>query len=422
MKTNISILFFFMLNIQLYGQNTDVLIVEDYTNPKSYMYFMAPWSKESPIDNKKGLYISKPDKKIEASLSFVKDLRDEQHFLNEMSDMEFTVLRLKGNVDDFIRVSVDLGEGGFSSNSQSIQFLYNDLGNWRLNNYNNNNGATFITGGKITVNTSPTANVIRIEHRKDTLRYFMNNQKVIEHILKSKERIDWHNCKILSVYSTIALDKTVFKGYVTPEEKLKKLEDEKLKKEKLIADKYAAMGLTIKIKSKTHTLYVYPGWAGIFPDSEKRGDLSSLYNGKKPSEIFNEGPNGWIKDKSYVYSLNLMFSEPDSSTLEMEKEWFIDLAKNRTGWTAEKIKPIEESIVMPDGRKGLLLFYVCPDTKGMVGGNYFNCNLYLESMNDKTKVTTYKIFIEGGNPDLPQQDAVAWKDYFKKVLLTIKPN
>ncbi len=422
MKTSISILLIFIFSIQLYAQNPDVLIVEDYSNPKSYMYFKAPWSKESPIDNKKGLYISKPDKKIEASLSFEKGLTDEQHFLNEMSDMEFTVLRIKGDAADFIRVSVDLGEGGFSSNSKSIQFLYNDQGNWRLNNYDYTNGASFITGGKTTINTSPAANVIRIEHRKDTLRYFMNNQLVVEHILKSKERIYWHNCKILSIYTTIALDKAVFKGYVTPEETQKKLEDEKLKKEKLIADNYAAMGLTVKIKSKTHTLYAYPGWANIFKDAEKYSDLRSNYNGKTPSEIFNEGPNGWLKDESSLYSLNFMFSKTDSSTLEKQKEWFIDLAKNRTGWTTEKIKPLEESIVMPDGRKGLLLFYVCPDTKGMVGGNYFNCNLYLESLNDKTKITTYKVFIEGGNPDLPQKDAIAWKDYFKKVLLTISPN
>lgn len=422
MKTNILILLFFISSIQLYGQNPDVLIIEDYSNPKSYMYFKAPWSNESPINIKKGLYISKPDKKIEASLSFEKELTDEQHLLYYMSDMEFTVLRVKGNADDFIRVSIDLGEGGFSSNSKSIQFLFNDQGTWRLNNYDVTNGATFITGGKTNVNVSPTANVIRIEHHKDTLRYFMNNQKVVEHILKFKERIYWHNCKILSVYSTIALDKVVFKGYITPEDKLKKLEDEKLKKDKLIADKYAAMGLTVKIKSKTHTLYAYPGWADIFPNSEKRSDLNSRYVKKKPFEVFNEAPDGWIKDKSYIYSLNLMFSEADSSTLEKEKEWFIDLAKNRTGWTIEKIKPLEESIVMPDGRKGLLLFYVCPDTKGMVGGNYFNCNLYLESVNDKTKITTYKIFIEGGNPDLPDKDAIAWKDYFKKVLLTISPN
>lgn len=422
MKVNISFFLFFTLSIQVYGQNPDVLIVEDYSTPKPYMYFKAPWSKESPIDNKKGLYISKPDKKTEASLSFEKGLTDEQNSLNEMSDMEFTVLQIKGNPDDFIRVSVDIGEGGYSSNSKSVQFLYNYQGNWRLNNYDNTNGATFITGGKTTVNTSSTANVIRIEHRKDTLRYFMNNKMVVEHILKSKERIHWHNCKILSVYSTIALDKAVFKGYVTPQEKLKKLEVEKLKKEKLIADNYAAMGLPVKIKSKTHTLYVYQGWADIFKDAEKHSDLRSYYNGKKTSEIFNEGPNGWIKDKSSLYSLNFMFSETDSSTLEKEKEWFIDLAKNRTGWSIEKIKPIEESIVMPDGRKGLLLFYVCPDTKGMVGGNYFNCNLYLESLTDKTKITTYKVFIEGGNPDLPEKDAVAWKDYFKKVLLTISPN
>lgn len=179
---------------------------------------------------------------------------------------------------------------------------------------------------------------------------------------------------------------------------------------------------SVEIKTKTHTLKVYPGWADIFPNPEKGDYLDSEYGGKKPSEIFKEAPDGWIKSENHLYSLHLRFFTNDSTTLEELKGYFIDLAKNRTGWAKEKIKPVEERITLPDGRKGMILFYVCPDIKGMVGGNYFNCDYYEESKTNKANINEYRIFIEGGNPDLPPGDAVAWKDYFKKVLLSIRPN
>lgn len=200
-----------------------------------------------------------------------------------------------------------------------------------------------------------------------------------------------------------------------------KKREEMAQKVKEQAAQYTSMGLPIEIKTPKYTLNVYPGWAGIFNKPESSSQLlSSNYGNKKPAEIFKDAPEGWLRSAPFLSALQIMFYVNDSSSLKQEKEWFLDLANIRTGWSRDKIKPLEEQFTLPDGRKGLLLFYVCPDVKGMVGGNYFDCNLYLESENNK--ITVYKIFIDGGTPALPQQEAVAWKDYFKKILLSIRPN
>ena len=57
----------------------------------------------------------------------------------------------------------------------------------------------------------------------------------------------------------------------------------------------AKAGLTEKIVSKTHTVYAYPGWAGIFPDQEKYYDLRSDYRGKKPAEIFGRRKRHFVE-------------------------------------------------------------------------------------------------------------------------------
>lgn len=176
----------------------------------------------------------------------------------------------------------------------------------------------------------------------------------------------------------------------------------------------------IEVKTKTHTLRVYSGWSDIFKNPENMVGLRSDYGSKKPSEVFKEGPDGWLKSAPYLYSLNIKFEEVDSFTLESTKKSFIDLAIRRTGWTKDKIKLVEEKVTLPDGRNGIVLFYVCPALKGMVSGNFLDCVLSIES--SANKIISYTIFMDGGCPDLPEQEAVAWKDYFKEILLSIRPN
>jgi hypothetical protein len=179
----------------------------------------------------------------------------------------------------------------------------------------------------------------------------------------------------------------------------------------------------VEVKTKTHTFRVYSGWESIFKTPEKYStSLRSSYGTKKPAQVFQEAPDGWIKKELYVYPLQLMLEEIPAYTTEKLKQDFIGLAMRRTGWTKDKIKLLSEPVTLSDGRKGVLLFYVCPDMSGMVGGYYVDCWLALESAGNKSNLLSYKLFIDGGCPDLPQKDYAAWKEYFKKVLLTIKPN
>lgn len=252
--------------------------------------------------------------------------------------------------------------------------------------------------------------------------------KKVSDILCTENTTD---CIALGCYKVTTPDYEDF--YINPVNKLLMSEEEAIKAKETIANSQStgtsnqikgSKELPIEFKTKTHTLYAYPGWEGIFPNSEDQIGLDSEYNygGKKPIEVFNEAPDSWIKNANRLYSMHFQFFSYDSTTIDEVKEDFIALAKNRTGWSKEKIKPTEERITLPDGRKGIILFYVCPDTKGMVGGNYFNCDFYVESETNKLNLNIYRIYIEGGNPDIKSSDAVAWKDYFKKVLLTIKPN
>lgn len=209
------------------------------------------------------------------------------------------------------------------------------------------------------------------------------------------------------------------------EEERKKEEELKKQKAKEAAAKELAAktGLTVEVKTQTHTFNVYPGWAGIFKNPEKESwMLRSDNGGKRPAEIFNEGPNGWLKDASYVYALHLKFEEIENYTLEKNKQNFIELAMYRSKLPKEKIKLTEEQFTLPDGRKAMVLFYVCADAAGMVGGYYVNCDLSFVSEKSPTSLTSYTFFMDGGAPELPQQDAVVWKDYFKNVLLSIRPN
>jgi hypothetical protein len=210
-----------------------------------------------------------------------------------------------------------------------------------------------------------------------------------------------------------------FFAFKKEQEQLKK--EEELKKQK--AKEYAAKtGLTVEVKTKTHTLNAYPSWAGIFKNAEKYSDLRSDYGDKKPSELFNEAPDGWLKDASYVYSMHIKFEETENFTLEKNKQNFIALAMRRSELPKEKIKLVEEQFTLPDGRKAMVLFYVCADAQGMVGGYYVDCDLSFVSEKSPTTITSYTFFIDGGAPELPQQEAAAWKDYFKNVLLSIRPN
>jgi len=178
----------------------------------------------------------------------------------------------------------------------------------------------------------------------------------------------------------------------------------------------------IEVKTKTHTFNVYSGWQGIFKDAANSTQfIQASYGKKKPAEVFKEAPEGWLKDEPVVSTLYLKITEQSGYSLAKAKQDFLSLAIRRSGLAKDKVKLLAEDVTLSDGSKGQLLFYVCKDSKGMVGGYYMDCELNIVSTKNKNNVLSYRLFMDGGCPDLPQKDYAAWLTYFKKVLVTIKP-
>ncbi|MCO5231179.1 MAG: hypothetical protein M9958_08485 [Chitinophagales bacterium] len=180
-------------------------------------------------------------------------------------------------------------------------------------------------------------------------------------------------------------------------------------------------GLTKEIQTKFYSINIYPGWDGLFVGTENDEWLISSKRGvKKPIEIYNEAPEGWLKEYYFVSTMNILFYDMDSITTDEYKKDFFDKVMRRSKLPKDKIKPIEEKVTLLDGREALLLFYVYKDATGMVGGSYFNCELIFPSEKSPNSLTVFMIAMEGV-PDLPEQQVAAWKDYFKNVLLSIRP-
>lgn len=179
------------------------------------------------------------------------------------------------------------------------------------------------------------------------------------------------------------------------------------------------MGLTVKIKNKDFTIYAYSGWEGVFINNDNKEQVDRNTNTlKKTAELFKEAPAGWLKKDEYT-SPKLEFSNIGTSTIEDEKKHLItgamitgEVIDGETQW-------MEEQIALPDGRNAWMLFYVA------VGFNYFNfgCQVLIESESDKKRLNVCSFFIDGvAAPNFTKEEAIAWKDYFKKMLLTLREN
>jgi hypothetical protein len=164
---------------------------------------------------------------------------------------------------------------------------------------------------------------------------------------------------------------------------------------------------------------VYQGWAGIFEAPEK-ADWTLGSSVKKPSpKLFKEAPDGWLKNTEYQ-NIHVNFVELKNYDVASRKKDFIMLAHFRSGFPQESIRILTEEIALDDGRKGEILFYVCRDSLDKSAGNFFDCELNFPSGSENKNITSYKIYMLGV-PDLPEKDYGPWKDYFKKILITIKP-
>jgi hypothetical protein len=241
MKRLISAIAFCLFMSTAYTQNSySVKIEEDYTKPNSSMWEAGDEFYTGTIEN--GMYVSKAEK-MHAQLKFDYSLYDRQGSCISSSDMEYTIVKLKGNKESFMCVQIDPdGDEAYPY----LVFQYNELGDWTLTNYRQDK--TY-SSGKTTVNPGTTANVIRIEHRYNKVMYYVNAVKVTE--LKSDNQlvIRWYNNKIYSKDKkfVIGLDKALLGGCVTDKEEL--IKQEKRKEEE-----------ANKLLSENVVLYRYADW------------------------------------------------------------------------------------------------------------------------------------------------------------------
>jgi len=183
---------------------------------------------------------------------------------------------------------------------------------------------------------------------------------------------------------------------------------------------------SVEIKTKTHSLYVYPGWANIFGNNlETKQYLTSNATGLKTSDLFSSAPNNWINNdatkEKFFGTIRLSFDDSETeTTIAKEKKSFIEHCAYLSSLPVNKINYLEEDVILADARKGTLLFYYTDRTQNI--GYILNCVIYSVSPTNSKYVSIYRSHMEGNtSPVLLEKDFSGWKDYFKKVLLSVKP-
>ncbi len=212
--------------------------------------------------------------------------------------------------------------------------------------------------------------------------------------------------------------------------KTEKENAELLKLANAFTSKANELGTNVEIKTKTHTLKVYSSWATIFGNKteaypELTTNSSDAILTGKSAIIFAEAPAGWVKktgktDK-FSETIRLSFEElVPETTLVQQKQKLTDYASTVSGIAKEKVKYLQEEVILNDGRKGVLFFYYTNQAQGI--GYLLNCHLYAVSLANPKKVSYYRLHMEGmENQPLAEKEFASWKDYFKKIMLTIKP-
>lgn len=219
----------FISVIQLYAQEYSIKIEEDYSKPTSSLFNAGDEFQSNSIEN--GMYISKAAR-MHAQIDFPYSLYDRQRDCIKSSDMEFTIVKMKGNKEDFICVQIDPnGDKAYPY----LVFQYNELGDWKLTNYLQDK--TYASG-KAKVNAGVMPNVIKMAHRYSKVSYYVNGELATE--LKSDNTLEIRWC-YNKVYSknqkfVLGLDKLLLGGCVTDKEDLAK---EQKRKEEEAAKKAA---------------------------------------------------------------------------------------------------------------------------------------------------------------------------------------
>ncbi len=174
-------------------------------------------------------------------------------------------------------------------------------------------------------------------------------------------------------------------------------------------------GLTVEfnIKSKGLSFMTYPGWSNL-TWNETRERLDRKDSKIVPSVIYKEAPSGWLKDEYFFDPLYVRMDTSQNSSLLQIKNNLVERFR------IPKNKLLEESITMPNGKKGMVLFHITYNQ--ILLKNSFSCLLVYESEKELGTVIVNTIAIDAGVPDLPFEKWKPWMDYFKNVLLAIRPN
>lgn len=257
------------------GQNKHLVkIEEDYTNPDKRLYQPGDEYHKRSIEN--GLYICKPAA-LPASLDFgfrFDPYNNPQEKNNALyaSDLDFTIIKLKGKQESFISV-------GF--NYLYLKFSYNSLGQWKWTNYNDDK---IYMEGTAAVNAD--TNLITLSYRIGGIRCYINGKEVMCYAFEkeqSTQYLRWENAQVFTKDKkmVLALDKVVLTGYSAgtkfPDEEAKAAAEEAAKKEEEAK----------KLLSENFVLYGYYDFASKkygFRDADKTVIIPAQYD-----EINKEG-------------------------------------------------------------------------------------------------------------------------------------
>jgi hypothetical protein len=205
MKKSLALILISISAIRIYAQTPVVVLEEDYSKPRSFMHQGADEFQTNSIEN--GMYISKANK-MHAQLDFEYELYDEQKKCTAASDIEFTIVKVKGDKESFISIYLYLTP----HEPAYLVFSYNELGQWQMTNRNED--VVFNTGNA-KINAGAVANVIKLQHRRDEIHYWVNGERVLEFKLKNEVILHWNDAQVYAKNKklVVALDKVVMTGY-----------------------------------------------------------------------------------------------------------------------------------------------------------------------------------------------------------------
>ncbi len=286
-----------------------------------------------------------------------------------------------------------------------VRFTYNPLGDNQYSNYS----------GTWTMNKERTRLTVQISNTSSPEKT-QSAEWEIKGLTEKELELNMGNAVV--VFSRPKTEQS------TREERI---EEELKKSVKELSVNQNSIEPTIEIKTKTHLVKVYSGWNNIFgKNTEAKLELLSIASGLKSSELFSEAPDGWIKDDKtrdkFNGTISLSFKDsPSETTIAQQKQSFIEYCAEFADPPTDKIKFLEEEVILADGRKGILLFYY--SDKVRLEGFQLNCEVYSVSNVNPKYLTIYRYYMSGGTiQNLAEKDFPVWKDYFKKIMLTIKPN